>query len=158
MHKKLNLLFVNLPYVPIKDINLRISHKEKTFNRLSFPMGILYLSSIVKNKNICNNIDILDYQYEINYMGNYRDIIDFIITLAENKINFVPDVIAFSLMFTTSYEFFTICVEKLKEKWPDCIVIVGSFIPTNATEKLLQNEYVDYALRGEGEMGFPLFS
>lgn len=157
MHKKINLLFVNLPYIPVKDINLKIAHKEEKYTHLSFPMGLLYLSSIVKSKNICEKIDILDYQYELNYMGNYFNINDFITGTAENKINFVPDVIAFSLMFTTSYEFFTICIEKLKEIWPDCIIIVGSFIATNCTEKLLENKYINYVLRGEGEIGLPLF-
>lgn len=158
MHKKkLNLLFINLPYVPVEDINLKIENSENKFNHLSFPMGILYLSSIIKNKNICNKIDILDYQYEISFINDYPNITDFISSSAKNKISFIPDAISFSLMFTTSYEFFTICVKKLKEIWPDCIVIVGSFIATNCTEKLLQNKYVNYVLRGEGERGLPHF-
>jgi len=153
---KLKLLFVNLPYIPVDDINLKIANNEEKFSHLSFPMGILYLSSMVKRENICEKIDILDYQNEINHITNYSNVTDFITSTTE-KINFVPDVIAFSLMFTTSYEFFTLCVEKLKEIWPDSIVIVGSFIATNCTEKLLENEYVDYILRGEGEIGLPLF-
>lgn len=157
MYKKLNLLFLNLPYIPLEDINLRIANQEKKFSHLSFPMGILYLSSMVKNKNICENIDILDFQYEINNLKNYSDLNDFIVNIAKNRIKFIPDVISFSLMFTTSYEFFEICVEKLKEMWPDCIFIVGSFIATNCTEKLLQNRDLDYVLRGEGEASLPMF-
>jgi anaerobic magnesium-protoporphyrin IX monomethyl ester cyclase len=157
MNKKLNLLFVNLPYIPLDDINLKIANKEEKFNHLSFPLGILYLSSTIKSKNICEKIDILDYQYEINYVKNYANLDDFIIKTALNKINFIPDVIAVSLMFTTSYEFFTLCIEKFKLLWPECIVIVGSFIATNSTKKLLTNENVDYILRGEGEIGLPLF-
>ena len=61
---KLKLLFVNLPYIPVDDINLKIAHKEEKFTHLSFPMGILYLSSMLKSKNICKKIDILDYQIE----------------------------------------------------------------------------------------------
>ena len=154
---KLNLLFINLPYVPIEDINLRIKNQGKKFTHLSFPMGILYLSSIVKNWNICSNIEILDFQYELNNIENYSDVSEFIIRTAKNKIKFIPDVISFSLMFTTSYEFFTICIAKLKEIWPNCTVIIGSFIATNCTEKLLENENVDYVLRGEGELGLPSF-
>jgi len=157
MDKKLKLVFVNLPYIPVEDINLKIKHQEEKFTHLSFPMGILYLSSVVKKEDICDKIDILDYQYEINHIKDYNNINDFIVGTVQNRINFVPDVIAVSLMFTTSYEFFTICIKKLKEIWPESKIIVGSFIATNCTVQLLDNEYIDYILRGEGEIGLTLF-
>jgi anaerobic magnesium-protoporphyrin IX monomethyl ester cyclase len=157
MTKKLKMVFVNLPYISVKDINLKIQHQEEKFNHLSFPMGILYLSSMVKQEDICDKIDILDYQYEINHIADYQNINDFIVGTVEKRINYIPDVIAVSLMFTTSYEFFIICIEKLKEIWPHSKIIVGSFIATNCTQQLLENENVDYILRGEGEIGLPLF-
>ncbi len=50
MNKKLNLLFVNLPYISLDDINLKIANKEEKFNHLSFHLGYCIYHQLLKVK------------------------------------------------------------------------------------------------------------
>lgn len=156
-NKKPNVLFVNLPSVPFKSILESFDGTARVVQPLSMPMGILYLSSYIKKYNRVGRIAILDYVLHLAEIPNYRDVNDYISKIAKKNIDFVPDVLAFSLIFSTSWPFFDASVSVLKNIWPKATVIVGGVHATNCAKQLLQNKNVDFVIRGEGEMTFSEF-
>lgn len=156
-NKKPNVLFVNLPSVPFKSILESFDGTTRVVQPLSMPMGILYLSSYIKKYNHLGKIAMLDYVLHLAEISNYRDVNDYILKIAKNNIDFVPDVLAFSLIFSTSQPFFNASASILKNIWPKAIVVVGGVHATNCTKQLLQNKNVDFVIRGEGEIAFSEF-
>jgi len=88
--------------------------------------------------------------------GNYclkpfiyrKDDIDYLLTLIES-----PYIAAFS-GYIWNFEFSKAFAEKLKNKYPDCIVIFGGH-STPGTESFLdEHSYIDFLIMGEGEKPF----
>lgn len=154
----INVLFINLPTLPFDAIAANVNgQKTEQFQTLAYPLGIMYLSSYLKKQNKSVNIKLLDFALRINEIDKYKTIEDFIKDTTEKTIDFKPDILAFSLIFSTSHHFFTFAVDKLKSFWPKAISIVGGVHATNCTKKLLQCKSVDYVARGEGEISFAKF-
>ena len=156
-----NVLFINLPTLPLENIQNIFTNKNKLYLPLSMPMGILYLSAVLKQKAWVGEIrlgevGIVNYQSELLNLRHYKSLDDFIRTPAE-KITFSPDIISVTLTFACTYGFFERCVGQLKAIWPGSIVIVGGVQATNCTKQLMENPSVDYTLRGEGELTLPVF-
>lgn len=156
---KTNILFINLPAISIKEFDKIIRHNSTIYQPISMPLGIMYISSYLKKNNISNinNIGILDYVSNVDQINKYKSVKEFILNIAKKNINFVPDILAFSLIFSASHPFFNLCVKILKSIYPHAIVIVGGTHATNCCNLLIKNKYVDYVLRGEGEIGFSEF-
>ena len=68
-----------------------------------------------------------------------------------------PDVVAISLMFSSTYDFFQIVMEEIKKCWEDAVIIVGGVHASNTVDYLLTNNPIDYIICGEGEEAFPSF-
>ena len=158
MIKKPNILFVNLPSIPFDDIIASFNNQNELCQSLSMPMGILYLSSYLKkfNHDEIGEVGILDYVLELKNLKNYSSIDEFIINAAK-KIDFKPDIVAFSLIFSTSQLIFDNCVEKIKKIWKDSISVVGGNHATSYKRNLLRNPDVDYIVLGEGELALSQF-
>jgi len=77
--------------------------------------------------------------------------------LALNQVSFAPDILAFSFIFSASHDFFALCLDELKTIWPEAKTVVGGFHATNCTRQVLENQNVDYVIRGEGEIPFSDF-
>lgn len=152
-----NILFIHMPSIPVSEIEARIRRENQLAILLAMPMGILYLSSYIKNNCDINKVGILDYVLHLDEIEQYKTIDNFIEEIAKKDIDFYPDILAFSLQFTVSYGFFEKCINKLKKIWPKSIVIVGGNHATNSTKFLLADKNVDFVLRGEGEISFSLF-
>ncbi len=155
MQKKLNILFVNPPSIPFKHLKQSFSGKSTHYQTITPPLGILYLSSAVKNNvpEVIGSVGILDYVLETKRIEKYSSVDEFIESLPK-KINFVPDVIAYSVVFSSSHYFFEASLNHLKSLWPDSKVVVGGNSATNTLPELLENIHVDYVVRGEGENAF----
>jgi len=151
---KPNILFVNLPSMPLDSIIANFSGENKITQLMTMPLGILYLSSYIKKHNELGSIGILDYVPRINNMSDYNNIDDYITKIALKEADFTPDIIAFSLIFSTSLPFFNLCINTLKLIWPQSISIVGGNHATNCSKELLNNANVDYVALGEGEVAF----
>jgi anaerobic magnesium-protoporphyrin IX monomethyl ester cyclase len=156
MKSKPNILFVNLPSIPFADILATFRNENLNQQSLSMPMGILYLSSYIKHNNEIGHLALLDYVLAMKDSASFDGLDDFL-TKSISKIDFVPDIVAFSLIFSTAHKIFTICLDKLKSVWPDAVTIVGGVHATGCTKIILENSGIDYVVRGEGELAFSEF-
>jgi len=107
------------------------------------PIGLMYLASYLKSKS----------NHEIKIMDAFSCNID------ENQfLNQVkkenPDVIGLSC---TSYTFLYSMklLEKIKKMLPDIIIVVGGIHATFFAENILKNyKFIDFVIKGEGEITF----
>ena len=165
MSKKVNVLFVNLPSFPLAPI-IKGFESENVNEQINFmcpasmPLGILYLSACTKKYSGDNlgKVAMIDYVVELNEIANrdYENINDFF-TGPARRIDFDPDIIAFSVIFSVSYPFFTENLKKLKELWPEAVMVVGGIHATNYGKRVFVDVPVDYFLAGEGELSFSKF-
>mgnify|MGYP000850280248 FL=1 len=151
-----NILFVNLPSRPFDDILASFKGENLIAEPISMPMGILYISSYIKQHNSLGQVGILDYALAMGNISRYKNLDEFIID-GTRKINFIPDILAFSLIYSTAHKIFTICIEKLKSFWPKATTIVGGTHATCCVKEILEKIDVDYLVRGEGELVFSEF-
>lgn len=152
-NKNQNILFVNLPILPLSQLI------KGTTNRAirAFPFGILYLSSTLKKSNHPGRIACVDYLV-VDYESFKTRLDEVIVSEAKKAIApDEPDILAFSLSMSTSYEFFEHCLPVLKKLWPKAKVIVGGMHASNTVEYVLSHHdgLVDYAVAGEAEGVFP---
>ncbi|MCD4692726.1 MAG: B12-binding domain-containing radical SAM protein [Calditrichales bacterium] len=149
-----NVLFVNLPSLPFDAVQDSLSGKGKLTQTHSMPMGIMYLSSYLKKYGRADSIGLLDYSRHMDFIERFDSLDNFIKKTAETKLDFTPDILAFSLNFSSSHLFFTKAKNILKQKWPDSIIAVGGTHASNIYRYLLKNESVDYVFRGQAEEAF----
>jgi len=148
-----NVLFINPPTLPLKDL------VEGTTSRQirAFPFGILYLSSALKKAGHKGKIACADYLVvEPEKFRNQLD--DTILGVARLACpNWKPDILAFSLGMSTSWEFFNHSIKVFKKEWPDAMLFVGGMHASNTIKHLLSdhNELVDYVFAGEAENALP---
>ena len=154
---KPNLLFVNLPNVPVEDA-LGNSSSDLFLSLKKFmPLGILYLSSYVKKHNSVGAVGIADYTANFEQISSCKNIDAFILNVATAAVNTAPDIVLYSLMLSVSHNFCMRTIDVLRKLWPASIVMVGGVHATSYTQVLLQNPSIDYVARGEAERGFSRF-
>ncbi|MDO8489143.1 MAG: radical SAM protein [Candidatus Omnitrophota bacterium] len=150
--KEQHILFINMPALPLAKL------RKETASRgiRAFPFGILYLSAILKKQKHLGHIACVDYLAQ-DSESFAEDLDKFIISEAVDAISpYIPDILAFSLSLSSSYDFFCHCLPLLRKTWPKAKVIVGGMHASNAVEFLLENHDIDYLLAGEAEESFPL--
>ncbi len=158
MRNKPNVLFVNLPTIPFEEVEKSIKGEHRVPQNLGLPMGLLYVSAYLRQNNtVRGEIGILDYILGIENISTHASVEGFIRDLALEMKDFKPDILAFSLIFSTSHAIFNLGLDILKSIWPDAIVVVGGTHATAAAPFLLESEKVDYVIRGEGEIAFSDF-
>jgi len=115
---------------------------ETLFHASAPPLGLMYLSSYLKNSGY--QISILD-QAALNYSNN--DVIRWI----KKK---DPDVLGFSII-CSSFENAKYLSKELKAWNSDLKIVYGNYLATFYARKILENyDYVDICVRGEGELTF----
>lgn len=152
-----NILFVSLPSLPMHHIKDSFENKNVLSQALAMPLGLLYISSYLKAHCNVGEVKLLDYPCLLNKIRQYNNVEDFIECEAKNISDFTPDIIAYSLIFSSSHPFFEIVVKTLKEMWPKSISVVGGVHATNAAPFIFENISVDYLIKGEGEISFSDF-
>lgn len=152
-----NVVFVNLPNIPVEAVFGKQSSDSFLIIKKSLPLGILYLSSFIKERNELGKVGIIDYVARFDEIIDCEDIDEFIVNIAEKSINFVPDVILVSLIFSVSHNFCMKVIRQLKELWQGSLVLIGGMHATNYADKLLENRLVDFVALGEGEIGLSEF-
>jgi len=118
---------------------------------ISLPMGIMYLSAYIKRHLPYVAVDLIDYRIEYPNLTNHADLDSFIRNIALVDVPEPPDILAFSLVVSSSHLFFKRALLVLKAMWPKATVILGGFHATNFTAQLLEMPEVDYVFRGESE-------
>ncbi|MFO1167045.1 MAG: radical SAM protein [Rhodoblastus sp.] len=150
------IAFVNPLTLPLDLVENTWTHNKPGIQTLaaegvSLPMGIMYLSAHLK-KNIPDiQVDLIDYRVEFPNLSKYASLDHFIGDIAAASLDQPPDIIAFSLIVSSSHQFFKRTLGILKQMWPKAQVIAGGFHATNFTKQLLELPGVDYVFRGESE-------
>jgi anaerobic magnesium-protoporphyrin IX monomethyl ester cyclase len=157
MVKENNILFVNLPSIHFDELYAKINAKDLQFQPLCMPLGLLYISSYMREHNELDKVALLDYVLYMDKLPDYKNVEDFIEGIVKSAIKFTPNIIAFSLIFSSSHKFFLVCHDIIKSIWPEAVTVVGGTHATNCTRYLLENGNVDYVIRGEGELAFSEF-
>lgn len=136
---------------------------------LCMPLGLMYLSATLKQRTE-SDVFLIDYTVAASNLRNdlvnnardmdeYREGPDRFLNetaLAAAK-GRVPDVIAVSVVFSTSLPTAIQIIEHLSRLWPDAIVVVGGNHATNDVPFLLSHRDVDYVCRGEADWALPEF-
>jgi radical SAM superfamily enzyme YgiQ (UPF0313 family) len=143
------------------DVNSRAYIKDdgESYNSLAtdLPLGPLSISAYLK-KFIDVDVKLVDFNVELNLIpefkfDNYYDYCkDFL-----QKLDFKPDIIGISSLFSPSFENFMNCGKASKEIWPTSLVLGGGNIPTNDSKYIynsLNCDYYDALCIGEGEKPF----
>lgn len=105
-------------------------------------LALRYLSK--STEDICPS---LIKEYSIN---------DSILSVERDIVLLNPDIICFSCYIWNISFILTLC-ENIKKSIPDCVIIFGGpEVSYDAPCLIHQHEYIDYIIKGEGEITFPL--
>jgi len=155
MKNKPNILFVSIPSLPLELLRESFSGESAHPQILSMPLGILYLSAYMKQKNgNIGKVGLLDYTAFLPNVVNYPKNEDYILAEIHDQVDFEPDIIGISYMFTTSYSFFEVMAPIIRNHWPNALIVVGGVHATNHYKFLLNNSNIDIVVRGEAEIAF----
>jgi len=160
----MKILFINPPSVPysslvkqLREATTYMAPGRTSVIPVSLPLGILYLSSVLE-KNIADvDIKVIDIGKGVSEWSRSTDIlstsIEGITALCMQALpdDWVPDYIGISVLFSTTHKTTGEITKYLKKIFPSSPIVVGGMHATNAVEKLLQFESIDYVCRGEGE-------
>lgn len=138
--------------------NVQIEKKDgKTYNipRTDLPLGPLSMSAYLK-KFLNVEVRLLDFNAEVNALErvpfcNFRELCQH---FYEQILDFSPDYVGVSSLFSPSFNNFMDCGERAKAAWPDAIVVGGGNIPTNSYEQIYKDmdcRFFDALCFGEGE-------
>ena len=151
---KPNALFVNLPSIPYDSLLRSFNGKNEMPQTDAMPMGIMYLSSYLKKYGDPGKIGTLDYAKHICEAIKYKNLEDFIGRIAQDTVDFTPDIVAVSIIFSTAHRLLMEMVDYLKMIWPNAVFVIGGTHATNCVKGVLENKNIDYVVRGEGEKSF----
>ena len=128
----------------------------------SMPLGVLDLAAYLL-KNLSNiEIKILDFGKDLYKIYQNQEktpsmSVDEFISSELDSLDFKPDIIGISILFSSAHHTAMKIAKASKQKWPESKFICGGNHSTNYFTHLLKNENVDYVLRGEGELSFSQF-
>ncbi|RKZ45651.1 MAG: hypothetical protein DRR16_21975 [Candidatus Parabeggiatoa sp. nov. 3] len=149
-----DILFVNLP-----SVSPDLSNTDAFTSAINPPLGLLYLANSIQNCTFVNSYKCVDFAaYNYERFSKIEELKEFISKKLKHGGIEKPSVVAVSLMFSSSYDFFKIVIAEIKKCWQDTIVMVGGIHASNTVEYLLKNDCgIDYITCGEGEEAFVEF-
>jgi len=154
--KSQDILFINLP--PVSPELLKTDDVTSADN-LTPPLGLLYLANSIIDCPFVGSYKCVDFAiYDYGRLLEKKTMGKFVSEKMQNVGIEKPNIIAISLIFSSSYEFFKIVIAEIKKCWPDAIVIVGGIHASNNVAYLLRkHSEIDYIACGEGEEVFVEF-
>ncbi|MEK6857637.1 MAG: radical SAM protein, partial [Nanoarchaeota archaeon] len=137
---------------------------SSTFSLPDFamPIGLLELAAYVRKHMDNVKLTLLDVAKDLNEIYTNYDstppmTLDTFVERELNKIDFKPNVIGISILYSTSHKGSLKILEAASEKWPGVPIICGGNHATTYYKFLLKQSCIDYVLRGEGEISFVEF-
>ncbi len=120
-----------------------------------FPIGLLYLASVIKNNKM--DVNVLDIN---NYFFN-KDLNEDLLNeyLKTNFYKYLreyrPDIIGIGCTFSGAFKSLKIIAKSIKKILPGVPIIIGGIHPTLFAKEILERyKFVDYVVIGEGEGTF----
>lgn len=135
------------------------SYKKKdgrSYNSLStdIPLGPISMSAYLK-KFLDVDVKLIDFNVELNHTDQFPfETFEDYCSHFLSKLDFQPDFVGVSSLFSPSLHNFIACGKVAKELWPESLVIGGGNIPTNSYSQLyneLDCWFFDALCFGEGE-------
>ncbi len=124
----------------------------------TMPLGLIDMAAYIREKVKGVEIQILDIGKDLHYMGKGKPTSFEEFTEKElDKVGFTPDVIGISIGFSSAHNASRLIAKKAKQRWGKAIIICGGNHATNLYQYLLKDPYIDFVIRGEGEMPFTEF-
>lgn len=157
------VLFIIPPYLDF-DSFVQPAFNERTVTKKSggfgslatdMPVGVLSLSSYLKKKSSVE-IKLIDFNIVINRIENFKynsfkDLFRDALA-AKEWLEFLPDVICLSALFTPSYYNMLDIAGAAKKIFPKALIIAGGGVPTNLYNEIFRDSSCFDALcYGEGE-------
>lgn len=123
----------------------------------SMPIGLIDLSAYLRIQIKEIDIKILDigkdlYKVYMNRETTPPMSVESFIDSELDTIDFKPDIVGISILFSTAHITSMKIADKVKKRWDKAIVVCGGNHATNCVQSLLSNPNIDYVLRGEGEI------
>lgn len=78
------IAFVNLLTIPLQDIQSQCTSRHQV---IGLPLGILYLSAVLKQARCVSEVGLIDYVEGFSKSGVVDDLNQFIIKIAQESIN-----------------------------------------------------------------------
>jgi len=157
--KTKNILFINGIGSPSAIINELLSKSGSDSNiYLSYPLCVLTLAGWCLQEFPNFNIQIIDaamdfHKHVANPERSPISINDFI-QKSLNQTKFTPDFIGISFSFSNGHKTCLEFARQCKEKWPHSQIIAGGVHATTFAHRLITSEYIDYIVRGAGDVAF----
>jgi anaerobic magnesium-protoporphyrin IX monomethyl ester cyclase len=142
-------------------VSTTLQRGERKYNvkaGMNLPLGITYISAALKKEFPSIDCNIADYVAEQDSMAENKSVDDWILKVAQESMTKEPDIIAVSLMFSTSHKFAKHVVTIYKKLWPKATIVVGGIHATNCSQHIIETmPEVDYVFRGESEVAMTKF-
>lgn len=153
------ILFINFPPQPIGEVKPALEGKSDVLPGYVIPMGVCYLSTALKERVGNVDIKLIDYAKELTMrLGEFSSLEDLIrVPASEIAEDFTPDVIGFSMLFSTCHPLFLVAATELKKIWPNAVMITGGNHGTNSVDIIVEHPNIDYVAKGECELAFSEF-
>ena len=131
-------------------------NKLTTMISPSLPIGIAYILSAIKDKNL--NIKAIDAVGESPFMKDVKDYSKKNLLLGLSNVEimkrvekFKPDAVLLTSMFSPDWLVLKDLANKIKSRYPECITIGGGEHFSALPEYSLNNSSLDCVVVGEGE-------
>jgi len=136
------------------DVDLR-----NTDQLYHFPLGLLYLASVLRKNNI--EVKIVDFHnryYSKALREGLRDCSpqEYLEkNFFQDTADFIPDIVGVGCIFSGAFDCGKIIVRKAKESFPGAPIVMGGIHATIFSEEILKEHgCIDYIVLGEGEDTF----
>ncbi len=126
-----------------------------------FPLGLLYLTTVVKNNDMdVVIVDINNYYYQYQ-LSRYPDVNETMLhEYIENHLykqieQYMPDIIGVGAIFSGAFRGLRIIADRIKNMFPNMPIVIGGISATMFAREILRKySYIDYVVIGEGEATF----
>ncbi|MBU0778070.1 MAG: radical SAM protein [Parcubacteria group bacterium] len=164
MINKVKVLFINPSPTPLVEQEMLLTKQPiGTVPDFAAPIGMIEIASYVRNKidnvefrmlDIAKDLHVhylsLEQKEPISLDGFYKEKLD--------ELNYVPDIIGISILYSTSYKSSLRLVRLVRDKWPDSLITVGGNHATSSCDVIFKDTVnIDYVFRGEAEISFTEF-
>jgi anaerobic magnesium-protoporphyrin IX monomethyl ester cyclase len=119
------------------------------------PLGVLSLSAYVKKYSAAET-RLIDFNIVLNKLGRFefRSFAEFFLEFLSAKewIDYAPDIVGISTLFTTSYQNMLDIAQCCRETFPNAVIVAGGGVPTNMYKEIFRDSVsFDALCYGEGE-------